>query len=101
MKLKQNIFFLPYLFILGFDVTTGQVLWNSYTLRQSQSIASNLQWRLDPRLDANQRSLCDQFPSGIESSSSLIPYFPFGKDYFILLILLIYFYMPIPDLKFV
>ena len=55
-------------------------MWTSYTLKQPQLITSSLLWRLDPRLEKNQKSLCDRLSNGIDDSSNLLPFFPFGKN---------------------
>jgi len=66
----------------GFDVEAGETMWTSYTLKQPQLITSSLLWRLDPRLEKNQKSLCERLSNGIDDSSNLVPFFPYGRKIF-------------------
>ena len=68
--------------MIEFNVETGLPIWVSYTLKSSLPAISTLQWRLDPRLEKNQKSLCDRLSNGIDDSSNLVPFFPFGKNNF-------------------
>lgn len=59
-------------------MVSGLPSWTSYTLSKLQEINTGLQWRLDVRLEATHASICNRLPDGIDTTSSLVPLFPFG-----------------------
>lgn len=59
-------------------MVTGLPSWSSYSISQLQVFATPA-WRLDARLESSHMSICDRLPSGIDSTSTLVPLFPFGK----------------------
>nr|CAH0102825.1 unnamed protein product [Daphnia galeata] len=64
-------------YVAAFDVVSGLPSWTSYTLKQPRLANFQPQWRLDVRLEPSYASICDRFPSGIDSTWSVVPLFPF------------------------